>query len=65
MTPMHYASYGGHADIAQMLLSYNAAVDARTSEYLLYHRIVDENASMNLRWNNSLEFTSDFLYLQQ
>jgi hypothetical protein len=37
-TPLHCAALGGHITIVQLLLSYNAAVDARTSEYLPYHR---------------------------
>ena len=37
------AAFKGQVAVVQLLLSCNAAVDARDSRYRPYHRIADEN----------------------
>jgi ankyrin repeat protein len=44
VTPLHEAASNGHVAVVQLLLSCNAAVDAKNVTYRPYHRIVDENA---------------------
>jgi hypothetical protein len=39
-TPLHCAAEHGHVDVMQLLLSCNAAVNARDKEYRPYHCIV-------------------------
>jgi ankyrin repeat protein len=40
-TALHKAAYNGRVEVLQLLLSYNAAVDARAREYRPCHCIVD------------------------
>ena len=40
--PLHLAAQEGHVEVAQLLLSCNAAVDAMDNEYLPYSCIVDK-----------------------
>jgi hypothetical protein len=62
-TYVHLASCEDRIAVVQLLLSCNAAVDARDSEYRPYHRIADENALLFLCCIVPVIFASDFLFL--
>jgi hypothetical protein len=65
-TPLHLAVDCGHVDVAQLLLSCNAAVDARAIiGCRLYPCGVDENTLHIFCCIVPLIFASDFLFLQQ
>ena len=63
MTPLHRAASNGHVAVVQLLLSCNAAVDARDNMYRPYHRIADENTLLILCCIVPVIFASDFLFL--
>jgi hypothetical protein len=62
-TPLHYATSSGHVEVAQLLLSCNAAVDARDNQYRPYRRAVDEITFLIFRCNVPLIFAPDTLFL--
>ena len=53
----------GHVAVVQLLLSCNAAVDARNNMYRPYHHIADENTLLILCCIVPVIFASDFLFL--
>ena len=62
-TPLHYAASIGRVEVAQLLLSCNAAVDARTSGYRPYRCIADENTFLIFCCIVPLIFAPDTLFL--
>ncbi len=64
-TPLHQAAQNGRVDVVQLLLSCNAAVDARGNGYRPYHCIVDENTWLISCCVVPLIFAPDFLFLQR
>ncbi len=62
-TALHSAASNGRVDVVQLLLSCNAAVDAKDEQYRPYHCIVDENTSLIFYCIVPLIFAPDFLFL--
>jgi ankyrin repeat protein len=65
-TPLHIAASEGHIEIVQLLLSSNAAIDARDFRYFLTTpALLIENALLMFCCVAPLTFASHFLFLQQ
>jgi ankyrin repeat protein len=65
-TPLHIAASEGHIEIVQLLLSCNAAIDARDFLYFCpTPALLIENALLMFCCVAPLTFASDFLFLQQ
>ncbi len=62
-TALHYAADQGRVDVVQLLLSCNAAVDARDNKYRPYHCIGDKQTLLILCCNAIMIFTPDFPFL--
>ena len=62
-TPLHFAADDGHVEVAQLLLSCNAAVDARDKQYRPCPCIVDAKTLLIFSCIVPLMFASDFLFL--
>jgi hypothetical protein len=62
-TPLHYAALDGRVEVAQLLLSCNAAVDARDQVYRPYLCIADENTFLIFCCIVPLIFAPDTLFL--
>jgi ankyrin repeat protein len=64
--PLHIAASEGHIEIVQLLLSCNAAIDARDFRYFYpTPALLIENALLMLCCVAPLTFAFDFLFLQQ
>ena len=62
-TPLHLTVDDGHVEVVKLLLSCNAAVDARDQVYRPYRCVVDEISYLIFCRNVPLIFAPDTLFL--